>query len=482
MSPEPKLVSLYRRFLPHGYWIVTLVAAFLRFYNLGYPKALVFDETYYVKDAWSLWKNGFESSWQTGADAKFVTGDVSNFSNIGSFVVHPPLGKWLIALPMALFGPENSWTWRLTVAIFGTAAVVLVMLVAKQLTGSRSLAVLAGGLMAIDGHAIVLSRISLLDGILMFFALLAFYFMLLDRSRTRLRYQLMAVRGTSGVIWNRPWLLACALALGSATAVKWSGLYFALFFGLYVLVSEMLLRRRLGLKHWLSDALAGQTLANLVLMVPAYLLVYLASWTGWILTSGGWDRNSRGNWFESLIYYHQQIYNFHVNLHTPHSYASNPLTWLFMGRPVAFWYESSTCPPNVNGCSAAIDAIGNPFIWWGALAALLYLVYSYIKRGDRTQGLILLGLAAGYLPWLTYMQRTIFQFYAIDFEPFYLIGLAYVLRVLWYRSLASRWRQAIPVYLVSVCLLSVFYLDLWWGFVTPYWFWLIHMWAGNFWI
>jgi len=482
VTQQSWLVSQYRRLLPHGYWLVTLLAGFLRFYNLGYPKALVFDEVYYVKDAWTLWNHGYESTWDIGGDNLFVNGDPSHYLPNGSFIVHPPLGKWLIAIPMALFGAGNSWTWRFSVALLGTAAVLLLMLVAKRLSGSNSVAVLVGLLMAIDGHAIVLSRIALLDGILMFFALLAFYFMLIDREKTRLRYQLMALRGQTATIWNRPWLVACALALGAATAVKWSGLYFAVFFGVYVVVSEMLLRRRLGIKSWISGGLIGQGAANLALMVPAYGLIYLASWTGWILTKGGWDRTSHSTWWDSLLYYHQQIYNFHVGLHTPHSYASSPLTWLYLGRPVAFWYESSQCPPAPNGCSAAIDAIGNPLIWWGALAALVYLIYRYIRHRNRSEGLILLGLAAGYLPWMLYLQRTIFQFYAIDFLPFYILGLVFVLRSLWYRNAHTRWRKAIPVYLVSVGLVSVFYLDLWWGFVTPYWFWIIHMWAGNFWI
>jgi len=490
-AQPPRTVAAFRRLLPNGYWLVTLLAGFLRFYNLGYPKVLVFDETYYVKDAWSLWHNGFESSWGSRANEFFQNGHPNHFLDTGSFVVHPPLGKWLIAAPMALFGAGNSWTWRFTVALLGTAAVLLLMLVAKKLTGSQSFAVLTGLLFAIDGHAIVLSRVSLLDGILAFFVLLAFYFLLIDREKSRARYQVMSMRAGFGVIWNRPWLVATALALGLATSVKWSGAYFALFFGAYVVVSELLLRRRLGMRHWLSDGLIGQPLANLALMVPVYLATYLANWLGWILTSGGWGRDSKDNWWQSLIYYHQQIYGFHVGLHTPHAYASNPLTWLFMGRPVAFWYESSQCPPNPNGCSAAIQAIGNPFIWWGAFAALIWLTYSYFvgtyagrgrprTRGDRTIGLILLGVAAGYLPWLMYMGRTVFQFYAIAFEPFLILGLVYALRSLWYSG--TRWRRSIVVYLSSVCLVSVFFLNLWWGFVTPYWFWLSHMWLGNLWI
>ncbi|MGO1770698.1 MAG: hypothetical protein ACTHZX_12160, partial [Microbacterium sp.] len=40
--------------------LITAVAAVVRFVALGHPHELVFDETYYVKDAWSLWNLGYE--------------------------------------------------------------------------------------------------------------------------------------------------------------------------------------------------------------------------------------------------------------------------------------------------------------------------------------------------------------------------------------------------------------------------------------
>ena len=61
------------------YWggpiLVTLVAAVLRFWNLGHPQSIVFDETYYVKDAWTLLQNGYESAWPEGANEDFAAGD-----------------------------------------------------------------------------------------------------------------------------------------------------------------------------------------------------------------------------------------------------------------------------------------------------------------------------------------------------------------------------------------------------------------------
>ena len=87
--------------------LVTLLAAVLRFWNLGHPQAIVFDETYYVKDAWTLLQNGYESSWPEGADEDFAAGDTDIFLDEPLYVVHPPLGKWMIALGMAAFGADR---------------------------------------------------------------------------------------------------------------------------------------------------------------------------------------------------------------------------------------------------------------------------------------------------------------------------------------------------------------------------------------
>ena len=87
-----------------------------------------------------------------------------------AFVVHPPLGKWIIALGMMVLGPDSGWGWRITTALLGTAAVLVLMLIAKRLSTSTTFAVVAGLLMAVDGLAISMSRVALLDTSLTFFA------------------------------------------------------------------------------------------------------------------------------------------------------------------------------------------------------------------------------------------------------------------------------------------------------------------------
>jgi hypothetical protein len=82
-------------------WIVTLIigaiAFVIRVVNLGYPNKLVFDETYYAKDAYSLLKFGYERNWPSDANSKIITGDVDLMQDTAAFIVHPQLGKWLIA-------------------------------------------------------------------------------------------------------------------------------------------------------------------------------------------------------------------------------------------------------------------------------------------------------------------------------------------------------------------------------------------------
>src|SRR5689334_11419523 len=66
-ADEPRLRDRLVPAMPPASWwgwagplLVTLFGGFLRFYRLGVPRAVVFDETYYVPDAWSILKHGVE--------------------------------------------------------------------------------------------------------------------------------------------------------------------------------------------------------------------------------------------------------------------------------------------------------------------------------------------------------------------------------------------------------------------------------------
>ncbi len=485
--------------------LVVVTAAVTRLWGLGHPSTLVFDETFYVKDAWTLTNLGYEASWPAEADALFNAGQTDIYSTAASFVVHPPLGKWIIGLGMSLLGPDNPVGWRIATAVTGILAVVLLMLVAKLLFRSNTLAVLAGLLFAIDGNAIVMSRVALLDNFVMFFALLGFGAVLLDRRWSAVRLAAwIAEREKSGritdwgpMMWWRPWLIAAGVAFGAASAVKWNGLYFLAVFAVYTLVVDALARRRAGLPFWFTGTLFKQAPATFILTVPVALAVYLAAWTGWFVTDGGyyrhWADEAGHAWtgalawvphtLQSFWHFESSVYAYNVGESRPHPYQANPLTWLLLIRPTSMYYQSIAggtdgCASN---CGESITGIANPIIWWAATAAAVYLVYRLARYRDWRVGLVLTGLAAGYLPWLLYTNRTVFQFYTIAFEPYLILALVAVAGILLGTSADPRWRRVsglriVAIFVAVAIVVSAYFWPLWSGTMLDYWVLASHWW------
>ncbi|MEO5533858.1 MAG: phospholipid carrier-dependent glycosyltransferase [Pseudolysinimonas sp.] len=479
--------------------LVLGVAAATRLINLGHPDSLVFDETYYVKDAYSLSQLGYEGSWPKDANAAFNSGIVSNYLPSASFVVHPPVGKWIIAAGMAVFGANNAFGWRISVAIVGILLVALTMAIAHGLFKRPLLTVIAGGLLAIDGNAIVMSRVSLLDNMLAFFALLGFGAILLDREFAKRRLNRWVVRhGTSGwgpALFWRPWLLAAAVAFGLASGVKWSGFYFLAILGIYVVVGELILRKQAGIEFWATGALLKQAPATFLLLVPLAAVTYLLSWWSWFAGDGGyhrhWIENEGGtawtgllSWvpydFQNWWHFEANVYNYNINEHSFHAYQSNPLTWLFLVRPTSMYWSTS------GGSVQTILDLANPIIWWASTAAAFFLVVRVVRglmarRKVWVEAAILSGLAAGYLPWLLYLNRTIFTFYTIAFEPYLILALTAAIGFLLGTAADPESRRTVSIRVVGIFLavcvvVSVFFLPIWTAMPIPDLFFRLHLW------
>lgn len=492
LAADPRRRRLYAWLVPT---VITLVAGLLRLWNLGHPRAIVFDETYYVKDSWSQWVLGFPATWPEDADKLFLDGETEAFGNSGSYVVHPPLGRFFIGAGMALLGPDSSTGWRLSVALFGTATVLLLYLAARTLTGSMVFAGIASGLLAIDGLAIVLSRVALLDGILAFFLLLGFWFLLLDRRRHLARLAEFRTAREPGadvpswgpVVWNRPWLLAAGAALGAATAVKWSGLYVLAAFGVWVVVSDALDRRRARVRFWPVDATLRQGPIAFLLLVPPAAAVYLASWAGWLFTDGGWGRHAvdsspaEGLWgwvplpLQNLWAYHEKIYGFHVGLATGHPYQSPAWQWPLLTRPTSMYWNQTDAGVQ------AVSSLPNPLLWWAGAAAVIFLLVRLAISRRWQYAAVLTAIASTYVPWLLYPQRTIFQFYTVAILPFLILGLVLALREIAGGADATPARRTagqnvVLVFLAVTALVSAFWYPVWTGMTVPYEFWRLHNW------
>ncbi|GAB3611603.1 phospholipid carrier-dependent glycosyltransferase [Humibacter ginsengiterrae] len=491
--------------------LVTLIAAVTRLWALGDPHALVFDETFYVKDAWTLMHKGWEAAWPANIDPRFADGDVNAYTNDPEFVAHPPFGKWMIAAGLALFGAQNTVGWRISTAVVGILAVVVLMLIAKRMFRSTLIAALAGFLMAIDGNAIVMSRVAILDNSVMFLALLAFGCLLLDRTWQQKRLAAWIARrraegrelGWGPWMWWRPWLLVAGILLGLDAGVKWTGFYFLAFFAVYLVIVDVLARRRAGIPFWPEAGILKGGIVSFVLMVPLAFITYVGTWAGWLLNPGGYyrdwvqttaDAKWTGllswvpDWAQNLWHYQSEMYGYSINLHTPHPYQSNPLTWMLMLRPTSMYYVGTKFGVNgctsPGGCSSAITELGNPIIWWAGTAAVIYLVYRLIRYRNWRHGVILMGLAAGYLPWMLYAGRTIFTFYSIAFAPYVYLALAAVFMLIVGRPTDDSYRRVrglslLAVFLAVVVIVTVFFYPLWTGMQIPFWYWQLHMWLPN---
>ena len=402
---------------------ISLIIAFaliLRLWRLNLPKGYIFDEVYYAKNANSLIRNGVELNPQGQAE----------------FIVHPPLGKWLIGIGIKVFG-NDEFGWRISAAVIGTLSVVLIYLITKELFKSVFLSNIAAALMAFDGLALVMSRVALLDIFLMFFILLAFY----------------------SLIKNNIWL--SGVAIGLAAATKWSAIFLIPFFIL------------LTINYFQIEPVKWLKRAAQYIFLPS--LVYLLSWSGWIFTSGGWDRQSGSNVFTSLWKYHTAILDFHRNLVETHSYAANPWSWLILGRPTSFFYETpSGC--GVSSCSQEILAIGTPILWWAGIFAIALTFGFFVTNRDRISMIILAGIAGTYLPWFLIQSRTTFYFYAISILPFLILALIYSFN--WALRYGD-YRKQIIGFLVVVALNFIYFLPILLGIEIPYSQWLSRMWLKS---
>jgi dolichyl-phosphate-mannose--protein O-mannosyl transferase len=396
--------------------LILAVAGLFRFWNLGVPNKLVFDEVYYVDGANDYLDNAVELT-----------------NGAAEFVVHPPVGKWLIALGIQLFG-DSPVGWRFSAALFGTLSILIIYFLALRLFNSPLLALISAGLMSIDGLHLVMSRTALLDIFLMFFLLAAFLALLYERH------------------------VVAALLLGFALGTKWSAVYFIVALGIY---------------------LAFTYRKKLLFYLPIIPITYLFTWSGWLISNNGWSRDSSSNPLIALYNYHREILNFHTGLTTDHSYEASPWNWLVLGRPTSFFYESpKTC--GADNCSQEILALGTPIIWWFGLIAIFITLGYFIYRRERTAGLILLALLSNYLPWLFFPERTTFYFYAIAFLPFLILAITYSIKLyLEDEALRPKRLQNLYAALGLTALVFAYFAPIYLGIVLTYDDWYARMWLPS---
>ena len=426
---------------------VGLLAGLLRFVRLDLPAGRIFDEVYYSCDAQNLLAFGVETQTLSDpADASVAARCEVRPGEEGAFVAHPPLGKWLIAIGIRLFGADE-FGWRFAAALAGTLTVVVLVRLARRMTGSTVLGALAGLLLAMDGLHFVQSRVAMLDVFLVLFTTSAVACLVADRDTVRSR--LAAAQDADLAGWGprlglRPWLLAAGSCLGAAVAVKWSGLYFVAVLGLLAFAWEVGARRTAGVTAPVRATVVRGAAPLLGLLVVLPAAVYVLSWAGWFSADSGWSRQwaqqnpSSGvagllpDALRSWGHYHAEIFRFHDQLSDSHPYESSPASWLVLARPVSYYYPQDVGPGDY-GCTAAscareVLALGTPAVWWAAIPMLVALLWLWVSRRDWRAGATLALALTAIVPWIRddLDGRTMFLFYALPGLPFLCLGLALV--------------------------------------------------------
>jgi dolichyl-phosphate-mannose--protein O-mannosyl transferase len=453
---------------------VAIVAAGVRFVHLSYPHTRIFDEIYYSKSGCIFLgysnarcdvESADEKTWRAQED------DVGDW-------VHPPLGKWMIALGELAFGTE-SFGWRVSAAVTGTATVIALALIVQVLFGSALWTFVGGLLLATENLNVVQSRTSMLDIFLAFWIVLAFLFVLLDRrwidrrtpvadptpppehaddaddptsdaasalASTALAADTLAPTRSVPSPFFRPWRIATGVALGAAVACKWSGATAVVGAIALSLLWEVGRRRRAGMptRRAIWKAVQWEAFPIVVWLVVLPLGVYVASYLGWFVHFH-WDL---ARWWElqkRMEDYHRTLQWNDPHTHKPiHPYLSHAWEWIVLWRPVLYYARYG------HDVRRVIYANGNPAIFWGALLAVPWVAYVWFRRRDWRAAFVLVALASLYLPWF-FVSRPQFFFYATPISPFLVLADVYLIRDLSQMHVAgSRSRPYLPVSIAFV--------------------------------
>lgn len=485
--------------------VIALLALLTRFVGLTDPDAQgtpVFDEKHYVPQAWDMVR-----SWEN----IFLGGIESNPAY--GLVVHPPLGKQLLAVGELMFG-YTPLGWRFMTAIFGCLTVLATMELARRLSHSWQVALFAGILATFDGVLLVSAKFGMLDIFQVFFIVAAAMCLARDHEQVRHRLHAAYVAGRMGPsnfgprLGFRWWRFAAGVLLGMSLAVKWSGLYYIMFFGLMSVFMDLALRRRYGVRRYILGTLVRDTLPALASLVAVPAMMYLWSWRAWFASETSVYRHSAvdgtvedGSWLHLLpdtlaswMYYHVSVLEFHSSLTSSgghsHPWDSKPWSWLAATRPILY-FSSTDLQCADTTCRSMIYLFGTPIIWWLTVPVVAWGVWRLVIRRDRRFVIPLVAFTAGFLPWLAAFDRQMYFFYATALAPFTIVLLSMALGLAAGRGRVVEFLRpvapvplrsgtvAVIVYLSAVVAMFLYFAPILYGIVVPDWYYNQLMWLPS---
>lgn len=316
-------------------------------------------------------------------------------------ISHPPLGKNLISLGIALFG-MTPFGWRFVCALCGILMVPVLYVFMWRISGDSENALFAAGLFSLDFMHLTLSRIATVDIIVALFILLMFCLMYGAIETMKKSHEAIEAADTKPEIRRRlflreaMFLTACGIVTGCGVAVKWTAVYGAA--GLGVLLFWYLLeeygdreRQRKARGHLL--ALFGVCVFSFFLIPAAVcVLSYVPYVTG----------GREGSLLQTVIENGKYMLNYHKKTVFDHPYSSEWYEWPWIKQPLLDAYTALQ-----NGKVSIVSTFGNPVIWWGGIGAFFHNLYLWQIKKVKSAGYLIIAYLSMLLPWL-FIHRTVF--------------------------------------------------------------------------
>lgn len=410
--------------------------------EISYMNSTYFDEIYYARTAY-----------------EYLHGiDVYEWT-------HPPLGKLLITIPIAIFG-FSPFTYRLMGNLFGILLIPIMYILGKRIFKNRKWALLSGLIIMFDSFHFVHSRIALVDTFQIVFILLSVLFMkeYIDLSKND-DFKKKAI-----------YLLLSGLFIGCAIDTKWNALYAGLglaitffihLFKEYDVNVFKFLKKNITLNqliniisiivlipfvlYYMSLIIINKEASSIVLLVYFFavccfifirifmyiindkylmklMLVSIASFIiipvviyilSYVLfpNVSYYDGTLKG-----IIDINKMMYDYHSGLDATHPFSSVWYEWPIMANPV-WLYSGGT----LSGLRMTITDIGNPSIWWFGVVAFIYLVVNSIKKKDQTSIFLLVFILSTFIPYI-FIGRLMFMYHYYITLPFVMFGVVYFIK------------------------------------------------------
>ena len=272
---------------------------------------------------------------------------------IGFERTHPPLGKLVQAVGIAVFG-DTPFGWRMMGVVFATLMIPLMYLLGKKLFGTWIGGFSAAFLLAFDFMHFTLSRMGTSDTYVVFFSMLAqLFFLIYFMNVVKKGWKTSVLPLFAAVIF---------FALGFST--KWVVLYGAV--GMLALLAAIRIRDASKLKGGLGAKYAAffdhpffLILGFVGVVAGIYFVTYIPDMLA-------------GNSLSSIFHLQFEMFNFHSasSVVQAHGLWDNAWwSWPFVLNPL--WLAGSGLP---NGIYSTIMLLGNPAVWWVGFACIILLV------------------------------------------------------------------------------------------------------------